>query len=388
MGFPPPRAAIITDNAGGMYPNNHVSSDHGQFPQYQGRDLYEWVEQIADLKRAGQLDQAEQLARGCMDAMTAHALKGNPAMEHYVIELAIIQRKRRDYRAEVDTISRWLALELPAERDDHRLNLRKRLAKAQELLARQEGRDPSPWTQEWRKLCELEKKPSSRKKKGTNTGRKQVTSASSYRFNFAQAEAALATLTYSAIDFETATRSRVSACKIAVVCVENGRVTKRFSTLLRPPQGTGPWEFTYLHGIAPEHVRNAPTWRDVAGHVSALIAGGPVWAHNASFDSLVWQELDAEYGTVSKPKMLCTYRTAQRLLPGLPNYKLPTVTAAVAPTYRLAHHQAESDAEACAMIVQGLRLLYHQAKQHGMPPGPAGHAQPLHRPPHPWETLR
>ena len=118
MGFPPPRAAIITDNAGGMYPNNHVSSDHGQFPQYQGRDLYEWVEQIADLKRAGQLDQAEQLARGCMDAMTAHALKGNPAMEHYVIELAIIQRKRRDYRAEVDTISRWLALELPAERDE------------------------------------------------------------------------------------------------------------------------------------------------------------------------------------------------------------------------------------------------------------------------------
>ena len=47
----------------------------------------------------------------------------------------------------------------------------------------------------------------------------------------------------------------------------------------------------------------------------------------------------------------CSYRTAQRLIPGLPNYKLPTVLHACAPNYQLNHHRADSDAEACALIV-------------------------------------
>lgn len=42
-------------------------------------------------------------------------------------------------------------------------------------------------------------------------------------------------------------------------------------------------------------------------------------------------------------------------MPGLVNYKLPTVVGACAPDFRLTHHTADSDAEACALIVAALQ---------------------------------
>ena len=44
-------------------------------------------------------------------------------------------------------------------------------------------------------------------------------------------------------------------------------------------------------------------------------------------------------------------------MPGLVNYKLPTVTAHLAPDFELDHHSADSDAEACALIVAALQRL-------------------------------
>ena len=89
-----------------------------------------------------------------------------------------------------------------------------------------------------------------------------------------------------------------------------------------------------------------------ADTVSHFVDGATVYAHNAAFDSRVWRQLDEHFGTTTLPApFFCSYRTAQRLIPGLPNYKLPTVLHACAPNYQLNHHRADSDAEACALIV-------------------------------------
>ena len=41
------------------------------------------------------------------------------------------------------------------------------------------------------------------------------------------------------IDFETANRSRVSACSVGIAVIEAGEITTRVERLIRPPKGFG-----------------------------------------------------------------------------------------------------------------------------------------------------
>lgn len=160
-----------------------------------------------------------------------------------------------------------------------------------------------------------------------------------------------------AVDFETANRrSPASACQVALVKVNGDRVVDRLATYLRPPEEYSSFEFSYIHGITSGDVVDAPTWYDIADEVHAFVGDLAVWAHNAPFDAAVWRALDAYYFTGTYPrKFYCSCRTARRLIPGLRDYRLPTVTAYCAPTFELVHHTADSDALACAHIVGKIR---------------------------------
>ncbi|MCF4005596.1 3'-5' exonuclease [Corynebacterium uropygiale] len=355
-------------------PQNDLAPEGWFMPQYRDRDICDWIGDIADLKREGRLEEALELATGCMHAMVA-AAEINPAnvMEYYVIQVGIIQRKLKDYASEVEMLTDWLGRDLPAPRDDYRLEIRKRLAKAQALHAKAEGRDPSAFNAEWKRLVELSKKSKEPKavehaSSGISTGRslahpkpRSSTSRPARRSGsrFVPSPAELLTPTFVAVDFETANRySGASACQIALVKVHNGMIVERYSTLLKPPQELSYFEFTDLHGISARKVKRAPMWPHIAGDVSRFVSGLPVYAHNASFDAGVWRDLDVYFNTTSLPEpFFCTYRTARQIIPGLENYKLPTVVNACVPRYRLRHHKADSDAEACAFIVMSFQSL-------------------------------
>ncbi|AWB83690.1 exonuclease domain-containing protein [Corynebacterium liangguodongii] len=160
------------------------------------------------------------------------------------------------------------------------------------------------------------------------------------------------------VDFETANRrGGPSACQIALVKVAGDEIVETLVSYLRPPEEHMSFEFTHIHGIRAEDVADAPYFFDIADDVAGFVDGLPVWAHNAAFDAAVWRGLDDYYCTGTVPeRFYCTYRTARRAIPGLPNYKLPTVTAVCAPSFELVHHAADSDAIACAHIVRYLRL--------------------------------
>lgn len=132
VGVAPPTPTFF-----GVHNGPNVGPDGLFMPKFDGRDICDWVDDIAALKRSGDLSQALHVARGCMDAMIA-AARLNPVnvAEYYVNQVAIIQHKQKDYWGEAETIERWLALGLPAPREDFRLELRKRLAKAREMLAK------------------------------------------------------------------------------------------------------------------------------------------------------------------------------------------------------------------------------------------------------------
>ncbi len=162
--------------------------------------------------------------------------------------------------------------------------------------------------------------------------------------------------TFTAIDFETANRSRASACSIAAVTMdEDGTVIDERADLIRPPAGLDyfhPINIS-IHGLRPVDVADAPGWEEVVDDYRTMIGEGPVVAHNMAFDFSVWNGLAGELGTptLDSPR-LCTYRTAQSVL-GWPRgtMKLDQVFRHYFPTETFSHHRADADALACARIL-------------------------------------
>jgi DNA polymerase-3 subunit epsilon len=159
-------------------------------------------------------------------------------------------------------------------------------------------------------------------------------------------------LSFTAIDFETANERADSACAVGVVRVERGVVVRRFARLIRPP--TRRFVFSWLHGITWDDVADAPRFAEVWPELRALCSGVDfVAAHNASFDAGV---LDACCDRASVPRLRaryeCTVALARRTW-GIYPTRLDVVAARLG--LPLCHHDAASDAEACAQIV----LLAH-----------------------------
>ncbi len=155
-----------------------------------------------------------------------------------------------------------------------------------------------------------------------------------------------------AIDFETADYSHDSACAVALVRVENNRIVRRTSHLIRPPRKE--IVFTYIHGITWNDVRDKPTFGQIWPKLSLLLEGVRfLSAHNAPFDRSVLNACCKAHG-LEPPDIpfVCTVQVARKTWNLRPT-KLPDVCSFLG--IPLDHHKAESDADACARIVIAAR---------------------------------
>lgn len=153
---------------------------------------------------------------------------------------------------------------------------------------------------------------------------------------------------FTAIDFEIASHEPISACSLAMVRVENGRLVAREHRLIRPP--TSDFEFTWLHGLDWEDVRAAPDFAEVwSDFVQLLVGVDFLAAHNAPFDHSVLSAC-CEAAGLQPPRLpfVCTVQLARRTW-GIYPTRLPDVCNFLG--IPLHHHDALSDAEACAQIV-------------------------------------
>jgi DNA polymerase-3 subunit epsilon len=151
-----------------------------------------------------------------------------------------------------------------------------------------------------------------------------------------------------ALDFETADFGADSACAIGIVRVEGLKIVHRESIRIRPPRSRV--LFTHIHGITWEMIKNAPGFADAWPRLVPLLEGvSALAAHNAPFDRRVLSACCAAAGlqTPALP-FLCTVQLARRRW-GLKPNDLPSVCRRLG--IRLIHHDAGSDAEACARIV-------------------------------------
>lgn len=157
-------------------------------------------------------------------------------------------------------------------------------------------------------------------------------------------------VTFVALDFETATERRASACALALTTVQEARIIDTMRWLIRPPGNEYSSYNTMIHGICSEDTADAPEFPHVWAEAAAVIDGRSVVAHNAAFDigvlrdslssyDLTWPELD----------VFCTMVLARRAWPGLLSYSLSPVAKFLGVTLEN-HHDPTEDAAACAGV--------------------------------------
>ncbi len=166
------------------------------------------------------------------------------------------------------------------------------------------------------------------------------------------------------IDVETAAPSHGAICALGVAMVVRGEVIRERHWYLNPQVRFDP-RFIAIHGITPDHVAGAPTlastWASVLAFIKIAVdetrppklfpdadTGDPsplFVAHNASFDRL---QIERALGTPLPFRVACTVAMSRRAFPRLARHNLATVAAHL--SIPLKHHDALSDARACALI--------------------------------------
>lgn len=147
---------------------------------------------------------------------------------------------------------------------------------------------------------------------------------------------------FTAIDFETAQGYRWSICQVGLIRVENGIITKELDFLVQPPDNYYWSNFTEIHGISSKDTINIPTFNKVWHLMAPYIENQNVIAHNGfGFDFPVLNKT-LEYYNMPTPdyNKFCTYKI----------YKSNLAALCKEHSIKLNHHDALSDARACAKL--------------------------------------
>jgi len=151
-----------------------------------------------------------------------------------------------------------------------------------------------------------------------------------------------------AIDFETANHNRDSACAIGLALVRGRKLVKTDVFLIQPPDSD--FVFTHIHNLTWDDVCDSETFGELWPRIDGYFAEADyLAAHNASFDRGVLTECCSRTGVVApKKSFICTMKLARSQWSIYPT-RLPDVCRKLG--IDLNHHDAASDAQACARIV-------------------------------------
>ncbi|MDH3497731.1 MAG: 3'-5' exonuclease [Gemmatimonadota bacterium] len=163
---------------------------------------------------------------------------------------------------------------------------------------------------------------------------------------------------FAVVDVETTGSRPVAGDRITEVAVIRvgpaGRVETAIETLVNPERPI-PAFVTRLTRITNAMVREQPVFAEVVDDVVGALAGRVFVAHNVQFD---WRFLEHEVRRTRDVRLdgprVCTVKLARRLLPGLKNRGLDSVSRYFGIEIE-ARHRAGGDARATAQVL--VRLL-------------------------------
>lgn len=157
--------------------------------------------------------------------------------------------------------------------------------------------------------------------------------------------------TFTAIDFELANADYNSVCAVGIINVVEGHVVNEFYSLVRPPDNRYMWQATRVHGIKAKDTKSAPTFKELFEDVKPLLQRQQMVAHNELFDRSVLQKTmryyKLDYQQLLLPrKWQCTVDIYKK--EGFIKTRLNTCCSIMG--IELDHHDALSDARACALL--------------------------------------
>ena len=154
---------------------------------------------------------------------------------------------------------------------------------------------------------------------------------------------------FAALDFETATPRRDSACAIGVVIFDDGAVAHRHMQLIRPPDNEYTATNRAIHGISPEDTENAESFPEVWQSAQRLLEGRMVVVHNSDFDMSVLRESFNHYNMEPQElEVVCTLGLARDMLPHVRSLRLDELAARLKIPF--VHHDVVSDAETAGRL--------------------------------------
>jgi DNA polymerase-3 subunit epsilon len=154
------------------------------------------------------------------------------------------------------------------------------------------------------------------------------------------------------IDFEIGKKSRESAISIGLVKYRNYRIIGTYYSLIKPPDLYIRPDFTELHGLTVDDVKDAPDFKYLwKNEIKGFIGKTMLAAHNASFDMSVLKAV-LEWYELPLPKLqyFCTLELARHLWRKLKTHSLPALAKKFKIVYNA--HNALDDAMTCGKLVQ------------------------------------
>ena len=146
-----------------------------------------------------------------------------------------------------------------------------------------------------------------------------------------------------AIDFETATNQHSSICSVGIVTITNGNITEKYNTLVQPPKNEYAQSNMRIHGITPAMTLHAPNFQQIYPEIKRRIDNKNVVAHNAKgFDAKCLKKAMELYGITDNLNI--------KWIDTLDEYKVSLDKACAAQGIEITHHDALSDAVACACL--------------------------------------
>ncbi len=158
------------------------------------------------------------------------------------------------------------------------------------------------------------------------------------------------TLTFNAIDVETANADRASICQIGIVHVRDGVITDHWQSLIDPNAWFDPLNVS-IHGINAQDVKNSPSFSDIRGELDRL--SGSILISHTSFDRVSVERALKEHDLEPlRVTWLDSARIVRRAWPeqyGKSGWGLKNVATDLDIVFN--HHDALEDARAAAEIV-------------------------------------
>ena len=155
-----------------------------------------------------------------------------------------------------------------------------------------------------------------------------------------------------AVDFETADYNPNSAVSIGLVKYQNYAALDSFYSLICPPILYIRRDFTDIHGLTVNDVKDAPDFKQLWGNnIFNFIEDYPLAAHNAPFDMGVLKALFFHYNIeIPEIKYFCSLALARKTWPHFSSRAL----TALAKRFNIKYdaHNALADAQTCGKIIE------------------------------------